>query len=127
MKRTLLFVALLACLAGFSQSPVAFTTSTHAFGKIKQGKPVSFLFAFKNTASKPAVIENAEADCGCTTPEYPKEPIAPGQTGNIKVTYNAAGLGAFTKHVRIKLATQQDPITLTISGEVLAAPAPAHK
>jgi len=127
MKRIFLIASLLVSIVSFSQTPVVFTTATHSFGKVKQGKPVTFLFTFKNTASKPAVVENAEADCGCTKPEYPKEPIAPGQTGTIKVTYNAAAIGAFTKHVRVKLASDQDPLTLTISGEVIAAPVPAHK
>jgi hypothetical protein len=125
MKKIFLFCSLLACVAAFSQGPIHFTVTKHSFGKIKQNVPVSYLFSFKNVSSKPLVIENVEADCGCTKPEFPKEPIAPGKEGAIKVTYNAAALFSFTKNVRVKLATEQLPITLTIEGEVLAPP-PGH-
>jgi len=104
----------------FAQSPVSFVTTTHDFGKVKQGKPVTFEFVFKNNSAKPVVVELATAECGCTTPEYPKAPVMKGKTAIIKVTYNAADAGAFTKTVTVKFANVEQPIVLTIEGEVIA-------
>ena len=93
------------------------------FGKIKQSVPVTTYFEFTNTSDKPIVIESATATCGCTTPEYTKEPIAPNATTKIKVGYNAGASGVFTKTVTVKLAGIQEPKVLNITGEVLDAAA----
>lgn len=91
------------------------------FGKIKQGVPVTTFFTITNTTDKPIVIENAWAGCGCTTPEYSKEPIAPGGTSKLKVGYNAAAMGHFDKAVNIKLAGVNEPKVIMITGEVVDA------
>ena len=122
MKKILyLFVALLAATASFAQTkaPLEFQESKFSFGKVKQGVPVTHTFTFKNTSDKPVVIESATASCGCTTPEYPKGAIAQGSTGNIKVTFNAASPGGFTKPVTVKVANETNPIVLNIVGEVV--------
>ena len=93
--------------------------STYDFGKIKQNVPVTVYFTLTNTSDKPAVIENAWAGCGCTTPEYSKGPIAPGASAKIKVGYNAAAMGRFEKDVNIKLAGVNDAMVIRISGEVV--------
>ena len=93
------------------------------FGKIKQSVPVTTYFEITNTSDKPIVIESATATCGCTTPEYAKEPIAPKATTKIKVGYNAAAIGTFNKDVFVKLAGVQDTKNLKITGEVLNAAA----
>lgn len=121
MKKVLyLFVALLAATASFAQTkaPLEFQESKFSFGKVKQGVPVTHIFTFTNTSDKPVVIESATASCGCTTPEYPKGAIAKGGTGNIKVTFNAATPGGFTKPVTVKVVNVTDPIMLNIEGEV---------
>lgn len=89
------------------------------FGKIKQNVPVTTSFEITNISDKPVVIENAWASCGCTTPEWPKEPIAPNGTVKLKVGYNAAALNHFDKPVTIKLAGINETKVLTISGDVL--------
>ena len=89
------------------------------FGKIKQGVPVTTYFTITNISDKPVVIENAQAGCGCTTPEYSKEPIAPNSTARIKVGYNAAAMGSFTKDVNIKLAGVDAVKIIKITGEVV--------
>lgn len=121
MKKLFLIAALFASVSVFAQTtpPLQFTTTKYSFGKIKQGKPVTTEFKFTNTGDKPAIIETATAECGCTTPDYPKTPILKGKTGVIKVTYNAAAMGAFTKHVNVKVASVNEPIVLTIDGEVV--------
>ena len=96
-------------------------TDKHDFGKIKQGVPVVTFFEIKNTSNKAVVVENAWGSCGCTTPEIPKEPIAPNTTAKLKVQYNAAAMGGFTKDVYIKLAGVQEPKNVKIAGEVLDA------
>jgi hypothetical protein len=98
-------------------------TEKYNFGKIKQGVPVTTYFEITNISDKPVVIENAWASCGCTTPEVPKEPIAPKATVKMKVGYNAAALNHFDKPVSIKLAGISEPKVVTITGDVLDAAA----
>lgn len=95
------------------------STEKHDFGKIKQGVPVTTFFTITNTSDKPIVIENAWAGCGCTTPEYSKEPIPAGGTSKLKVGYNAAAMGRFEKDVNIKLAGSADAKVVKITGEVV--------
>lgn len=95
----------------------------HDFGKIPQGKPVTYSFEVKNTGTAPMVISNVQASCGCTTPEWDREkPIAPGAIALIKVGYNAQAEGPFTKPVTI---TYNDGVTkvINIKGEVWKTPA----
>ncbi len=124
MKQLLVLAFLCFGLVSFGQTKndIKFTAMKHSFGKIAQNKPVTYVFTFKNTTSaKPLIVENATAQCGCTTPEYPKTPIKQGKSGTIKVTFNAAAMGAFTKTVTVKFANIAEPVTLTIDGEVVAA------
>ncbi len=128
MKKFLfLLVAVLAAATIFAQSkaPLDFKEVKHSFGKIKQNVPATYVFAFKNTSSAPVVIESATAQCGCTTPDYPKGVIPKGASNTIKVTYNAASMGSFTKQVTVRVAKVTDPIVLTIDGEVVGAPGAA--
>jgi len=73
-----------------------------------------------NTGKQPIVVENASASCGCNIPEKPEKPINPGETGKLKVQYNAATVGPFKKDIFIKLAGIEQPKTVQIVGEVLA-------
>jgi len=124
MKKLLVVLTLIAAVPIFAQnstnnSPVEFKELKHSFGKVEQGKPVTTEFKFTNTSDKTVVIESAVAGCGCTKPEYPETPIMKGKTGTIKVTYNAANAGAFTKTVTVKFANVTEPVILTIDGEVV--------
>lgn len=129
MKKILLIAAVL--VGGLTASAqdkkadevIKVNTEKYSFGKIKQGVPVTTYFEVTNTSDKPIVIENVTAGCGCTTPEVPKEPIAPGASSKIKVGYNAAALNHFEKDVYIKIAGVTQPKTVKITGEVLAAAA----
>jgi hypothetical protein len=130
MKKIVFLVLAVFCVASvFAQSkaPLQFKELKHSFGKIKQNVPASYSFTFKNTSSTPVVIESATAECGCTTPEYPKGVIAKGASDKIKVTYNAAAMGSFTKRVTVRIAKVADPIVLTIDGEVVDAKAATAK
>ena len=100
-----------------------FNTEKYDFGKIKQNVPAVYTFEITNKSDKPLVIENAHATCGCTVPEYQKDPILPGKTAKIKVQYNAANGGRFDKAVNVELAGVDEEKVLSITGEVLAADA----
>ena len=102
-----------------NSAKISWKKDVHDFGEIPQGKPVTTEFSFKNTSDKPVVIESAVAGCGCTKPEYPETPVLKGKSAVIKVTYNAANPGNFTKTVTVKIADVAEPIVLTIDGEVI--------
>ena len=100
-----------------------FNTDKYDFGKVKQNVPAVYSFEITNTSNKPLVIENAHATCGCTVPEWQKDPILPGKTTKIKVQYNAANLNHFDKQVFVKFAGVEEEKVLAITGEVLATDA----
>ncbi|MEP6682039.1 MAG: DUF1573 domain-containing protein [Parafilimonas sp.] len=121
MKIILSCIAALLFVTANAQSDtsaIAFTTTTHSFGKIKHAVPATTDFSFVNKSDKSLIIETAVAECGCTTPDYPKTPIQKGKTGVIKVTYNAETPGKFSKRVTVKFANIKVPVILTIEGEV---------
>ncbi|HYO21553.1 MAG TPA: DUF1573 domain-containing protein [Flavisolibacter sp.] len=92
------------------------------FGTIPQGKPVYHAFQVVNKGATPLKLDNVQATCGCTTPEWSKEPIAPGASDKIKVGYNAAAEGPFEKYITITYngnTTKQ----IKIKGTVWKAPA----
>lgn len=81
---------------------ITFEESSIDFGNITQGDKVQHVFKFENTGKSPLIISNVAATCGCTVPAWPKEPIAPGQSGEIKVSFNSAGkMGKQNSVVRI--------------------------
>jgi hypothetical protein len=95
--------------------------NSHNFGKIPQGRPAVYFFEIVNTGSSALKLDNVQASCGCTTPEWSRDPIEAGGTTRIKVGYNAYAEGPFTKTVTIIYNTNQTK-TLTISGEVYKTP-----
>ena len=120
MKKFLITFFIGICCITLANAQVKFETLKHSFGKIKQNVPASYTFVFKNAGNKPAIVEIATAECGCTKPEYPKMPIAKNATGQIKVTYNAATTGIFTKKVNVKFANVDEPVVLTVEGDVIS-------
>ena len=110
------------------QTPAAdfikFETLSHDFGTIAQNGNGTFDFSFSNTGKEPLLLKNVGTSCGCTVPEWPKEPIAPGAKGTVKVKYNTANIGPFTKTITVYSNGSVNPITLRINGtvEVPAAP-----
>ena len=101
----------------------------HDFAKIPQGKPVYYTFEIVNTGTTPLRLDDVHASCGCTTPEWSREPIAPGATAQIRVGYNAAAEGAFDKVINIAYNNSTLSKQLKIKGTVWKAPegaAPAN-
>jgi hypothetical protein len=95
-------------------------TTTIDLGKIEQGKPVTVEFEFTNPSMVPLIINSVHPNCGCTVADYPKEPVAPGKSGKIVVTYNAASSGAFTKSTSVITNAAEGNTALIIKGEVIA-------
>lgn len=95
---------------------------SYDFGKIPQGRPVTHVFEVTNTGNEVIRLENVQTSCGCTTPEWSREPIQPGASSSIKVGYNAAGEGPFSKTVTIIYNNNQTK-QVVISGNVYRAPA----
>ena len=113
------------CHESMSASPkekgeIRFEEMVHDFGHVREdGGPVSVEFPFTNAGKGNLIIYEAKAECGCTTPDYPKAPIAPGKSGKIKVTYNPLGRpGAFDKVVTVKTNGKPGKVRLKIRGTV---------
>ena len=106
MKRQILSLAtLFLSIAAFAASPaVSFDSTVHDFGNVKEAAgPVSHDFVITNTGDAPLIVISATTSCGCTTPEIPKEPIKPGATAKLKVTFDPLGRpGEFEKNIKIK-------------------------
>lgn len=116
-----LFVALFVFVAvSYAQKGVLkFTKDTHDFGKVEQGKPVTHVFEFKNTGTDPVVINDAQASCGCTKPNWTREPVMPGKTGSVSATFNAAAAGPFNKSVTVTSNAEAGQTVLYLKGEVV--------
>ena len=127
MRRlTLTIMFILAAVAGImaadkSKAQIKFDETVYNFGNIKEdGGKVTHEFPFTNVGSEPLKITDARAECGCTKPEFPKEEIAPGESGVIKVTYNPLGRpGGFTKVVTVRCTGNPGKVNLKIRGTVL--------
>lgn len=101
---------------------MVFTSMEVDYGTIEQGSDPYRFFQFTNSGTAPLVITNAKGSCGCTVPTYPKEPILPGNDGEIKVRYDTNRVGPFTKRVTLTTNAGEEPIVLTIKGKVEKAP-----
>lgn len=104
------------------QYPVFSVADTaYDFGTINQGDVVQYNFRFKNTGSKPLIITSASSTCGCTVPQYPKAPIAPGEEGVLKVVFNSAGKsGKQFKPIFVSANTMPGNFNLKITCNVVS-------
>lgn len=104
---------------------IEFSKETHDYGNIKYDGEPYCSFEFKNTGDEPLIISNAKGSCGCTVPEWPKEPIAPGAKGSIRVKYDTKRPGPINKSVTINsnaVNVEGGISVLRIKGEVGPAP-----
>ena len=131
MRKSLLLLLSMLCFGALwaqQAEPVALKETEYDFGKIPQGKPVYHSFEIVNQSAQPLKLDNVTATCGCTTPEWNRDAIAPGASDKIKVGYNSAAEGYFEKYITITYngnATKQ----IKIKGTVWKAPvgsAPAN-
>ena len=139
MKRIFLAsLTVFSFLTGFSQAAaplapkpskavISFAKPSFNFGSIPQNVPATHVFSFTNKGSEPLVLSNVQPSCGCTTPDWPKEPVAPGKKGVIKATFNAATVGTFTKSITVMSNAKNGTVILNFTGEVKPATAAATK
>jgi hypothetical protein len=138
MKRVFILLVIVACgISLYAQQPVqqaqpAIVDSTakakiifeelnHNFGVMTAGADGSTVFKFKNEGKVPLILTNVQASCGCTTPSWTREPVAPGATGEIKVTYDTKRMGPFSKSVTVTSNAENPTVILRIAGEVKQA------
>lgn len=124
MKKLLVYLTVLVGMASFAQTgpKIEFKEETINYGEVEKGKDDGIrVFEFTNTGDAPLIIKNAKSSCGCTVPEWPKEPIAPGGKGQIKVQYNM-NPGPISKTITIESNATNKPsgmIPLRIKGTVI--------
>ena len=102
---------------------IEFEEDTYDFGEIMEGEKVVHIYKFKNTGKEPLVIANAKGSCGCTVPEWPREPIPVGGSGEIRVQFDSKGkgkVGGATQAKKVTLTANTDPANtfLNIKGKV---------
>jgi len=123
MKKLLLAVLVLSSTSLFAQKKAddiaRLSTETYDFGKVKQNTPPTATITVTNIGNEPLIIEQATPSCGCTVSDYTKAPIAPGKTGTITATYNAAAVGPINKTLTVKFAGADEPKFIKLTGEVL--------
>lgn len=133
MKRTVntLLTVLFVSVMSFTQAQnlamaskvaiIDFTSEVVDYGTIEQNSDGTRLFTFTNTGNAPLIISEVKTSCGCTVPTYSKEPILPGQEGQLEIKYNTKKLGAFTKTVTVISNAKETKKVLKIKGTVVAA------
>ena len=125
MRLHTILLSLLFPVAAAAQPAAEWIRTTHNFGAFSEndGK-ATCKFQFVNKGDSPVIIRSARATCGCTTPDYSKAPIAPGDTGTVEVSYNPTGRpGRFDKKIYVDLNTEPSRYTLTVMGSVIGTPA----
>ena len=124
MKKLLVFITVLIGLTSLAQKgpKIEFKEETINYGEVEKGKDDGIrIFEFTNTGDEPLLIKNAKSSCGCTVPEWPKDPIAPGAKGQIKVQYNM-NPGPISKTITIESNATNKPdgmVPLRIKGTVI--------
>lgn len=119
---SLFFLAVATNAQTATAEPLELKELEFSFGSIPQGKPVYHHFLLTNKGNTPLKLDNVQTSCGCTTPEWSKEPIAPGATTTVKVGYNAAAEGHFEKLITL-IYNGNSTKQITIKGDVWRAPA----
>ena len=109
-------------LAMKDSTTVQIIDTTYNFGKVTDGEKVEYSYRFKNTGTKPLVIIEAHASCGCTVPQKPEKPIMPGELGFIKVVFDSKGrVGNAYKTITINSNAKPEFPMLILTGDVVKA------
>ena len=134
-RRVILYLTGLICLnlgfSGCSDDPegkargkgqeIWFEEHLHDYGTIEEDSDGTWSFVFKNVGKEAIVINRVRSTCGCTIPDWPREPFEPGSTGKITVKYNTATTGTFLKSVYVYSTAANSPVKLQIKGKVIPA------
>ena len=126
-----LFLSLFVALFGFAAhaqdateaqaagAKITFEQKSINYGKVEKGANGTRVFKFKNEGTEPLVLNSVRASCGCTTPKWTREPIAPGAEGEIQVKYDTNRMGNFHKTVTVQSNATNQTVVLTIKGQVM--------
>lgn len=106
---------------------IKFDKEVHDYGEIEFGSDGTTIFVVTNTGPDPLVLTNVRSSCGCTVPKWPKDPIMPGEQGEISVKYNTRASGAFNKSITVSSNGQPSTIILRIKGRVKPQASPEIK
>lgn len=134
MKKIVCLLMTLVCVASFSlqaqdnskkvkEPEITFEKTVYNYGHIYQGDNGVCEFVFKNTGKANLVLTNVHSSCGCTVPEWPKETIAPGKKGVIKVKYDTQRLGTIAKTITVESNATNNRVVLNIKGKISERPA----
>lgn len=129
MKKIILSISALFCFGMLSaqtnevkpegdKTEISFASTVHDYGTIEYNTNGTCEFEFTNTGKQPLTLVNVQASCGCTTPDWSKEPIKPKGKGKITVKYNTQIPGIFQKNIKVYSNATTSPVLLTIKGEV---------
>ncbi len=102
---------------------ITFVKTVHDYGTVTQGADGTCEFKFTNTGKEPLILSRPQSSCGCTVPTWPQEPILPGKSDVIKVTYNTNNIGPINKTVTVTSNGKTSRVVLQIKGTVVAKPA----
>ncbi|MEA3478305.1 MAG: DUF1573 domain-containing protein [Bacteroidota bacterium] len=134
MKRTILAIlvamfavsTLIAQNANKEENPnapvITFEKIVHNYGTINQNADGTCQFEFTNSGKEPLILSRPKSSCGCTVPTWPKQPILPGKTDAVKVTYSTKRIGPINKTVTIYSNASNSPVVLRIKGKVIKNP-----
>lgn len=109
-------------LGASAQAVIKFDKTSHNFGTFMEDKPVTHVFTFKNEGDEPLIINQVFASCGCTATDFTKEPVQPGKTGKVTVTYNGKGRfpGKMRKPVTVRSNATVKTMRIYIEGNMKA-------
>jgi len=102
---------------------ISFDKIVHDYGTITQGSDATCEFKFTNTGKEPLIVQKPISSCGCTVPTWPQEPILPGKSDIIKVTYSTHNVGPINKTITVNSNAKTARVVLSIKGTVTAKPA----
>ena len=118
-KAVVLVALMLASVAGFSQAEIKFDKRIQKFEKVKAGEILSFDFFYVNKGDQPLIINDVKVTCGCTKPEWSKEPLLPGETATLKVTFDTKGkIGYQDRTLEVISNAKNSPATARFRGMV---------
>lgn len=127
MKKSLLFLLFTVIVSlTFAQSKgpvIKFESLVYDYGTIYQNADGNSTFKFTNTGDEPLILSNVRYSCGCTVPVWPKEPVFPGQSSSIKVTYDTKRIGTISKQITVLSNATESSVNLSIKGNVIQKPA----
>lgn len=129
MRKLFIIVLLASFYFGFSQddeqvagAKILFAESSHEFGDITQGDKVEHVFTFENVGTEALVLTDVKTTCGCTAPAWTREPVAPGENGEIKVVFNSRGkVGLQNKVITVMSNAVNSPARVKIVTNVLTS------